>query len=275
MKNFFEFFGFLSTACISGLLVFMFIGRAERKGGAKDFLISEKNALSESEEAAPVGTRKKNARELPDLPRISRNKLGAARETPSAPSSEVDLAELYNDADFVSATLKKWKGAVSEVAESYSLKPQVLMAHVLVQSYLGDYSKVQLNRDAAKHAGEQVMSVEAAAKRYPNSWSMKTLIRQYALAKYFPETLEAAADARMLAPMERTGWTSSAKGETKSLRTLPKLSNKPAERRNSAREAGFQKMVAKELGVTDWKAIAENDKAKRKVKMLTTASRIK
>lgn len=275
MKNFFEFFGFLSTACISGLLVFMFIGRAERKGGSNDLMTSEKNIASESVEAGFGSSRKKGSRELPDLPKISRNRSSAARETSTAaPSSEVALSELYNDADFVNGTVKKWKGAVAEAAEAYSLKPQVLMAHVLVQSYLGDYSKVQLNRDAAKHAGEQVMSVEAAAKRYPNGWSVKNLIRQYALAKYFPEAMEAAADTRVLAPMERSSFASTAKG-TKTAKTLPKLTNRPTEKRSSAREEGFQKMVAKEMGVSDWKTVAQNEKAKKKVKMLATASRIK
>lgn len=274
MKNFFEFFGFLSTACISGLLVFMFIGRTERKGDVKDFLTSAKNVSSESTESALGSARKKSSRELPDLPKISRNKMGAARETSTAPASEVALSELYNDADFVSGTIKKWKGAVAEASESYSLKPQVLMAHVLVQSYLGDYSKIQLNRDAAKHAGEQVMSVDAAAKRYPNSWSVKTLVRQYALAKYFPEAVETAAEARMIAPVAHSNVASTAKG-VKNIKTLPRLTNRPAEKRNSAREEGFQKMVAKEYGAADWKTVAQNEKAKKKVKMLATASRIK
>lgn len=276
MKNFFEFFGFLSTACISGLLVFMFIGRAERKGGAGELMRSEKNALTESAESDLPAARSKGNRELPSLAKISRERAANTRETAAAPSSEAALSELYNDADFVNATVKKWKNTVAETAETYNVKPQVLMAHVLVQSYLGDYSKVQLNRDAAKHAGEQVMSVEAAAKRYSNGWSMKTLIRQYALAKYFPETAESGADTRMLAPMTG-GNTSNASAvkSTKAVKTLPKLVNKPVEKRGSAREEGFQRMVAKEMGTSDWKTVAQNEKARKKAKMLSTASRIR
>lgn len=276
MKNFFEFFGFLSTACISGLLVFMFIGRAERKGGAGELMRSEKNALTESAESDLPATRSKGNRELPSLSKISRERAANTRETAAVPSSEAALSELYNDADFVNATVKKWKNTVAETAETYNVKPQVLMAHVLVQSYLGDYSKVQLNRDAAKHAGEQVMSVEAAAKRYSNGWSMKTLIRQYALAKYFPETAEAGADTRMLAPMTGSNTSNaSAVKSTKAVKTLPKLVNKPVEKRGSAREEGFQRMVAKEMGTSDWKTVAQNEKARKKAKMLSTASRIR
>lgn len=276
MKNFFEFFGFLSTACISGLLVFMFIGRAERKGGAGELMRSEKNALTESAESDLPATRSKGNRELPSLAKISRERAANTRETGAVPSSEAALSELYNDAEFVNATVKKWKNTVAETAETYNLKPQVLMAHVLIQSYLGDYSKVQLNRDAAKHAGEQVMSVEAAAKRYANGWSMKTLIRQYALAKYFPETAEASADTRMLAPMTGSNASNaSAAKSTKSVKTLPKLVNKPAEKRGSARDEGFQRMVAKEMGTNDWKTVAQNEKARKKAKMLSTASRIR
>jgi hypothetical protein len=170
MKNFFEFFGFLSMAGISAALIFLFIGKKEglKGGGARGGFLTEMSATAEVPDAP---------RAIADRPARSEKREKSARSV-AAPSAreiapEEQLKSLYNDDAFVAATAKKWKSAVADAADEYNIKPQVLLAHVLVQSYLGGYSKSDFNDDVARHAGERVKPVSAALKGYRYGWSMQ------------------------------------------------------------------------------------------------------
>lgn len=275
MKNFFEFFGFLSTACLSGMVMFLFLGRTERDGVVGELFRTDKVAAASVEEEVAPASPRKMSEALPEMPRISRNVASRRDQNKAAaseaPSSDAALAELYNDAEYVNGTVKKWKTAVADAAEVYSANPVLLMAHVLVQDFLGDYTPAALKRDAARHAGEQVMSNEVALRRYAYAWSMKALMKQYRLEKHFPRAA-AEADIQLLAPHKAGVATAS----VKTTKSLPRLGGeKPMEKRSNTREEGFKKMVAKQYGKKDWKAVDKDPKAMKKVKMLNTASRIK
>lgn len=273
MKNFFEFFGFLSAAGMAAVVIFLFIGKKDGlKGADKNRLVSEYNISDESD--------------MPEKPRAialhpskSSGKGGTKKEKVvrevAAPeeSAAERLKYLYDDAEFVASTAKQWKSAVKDVSEEYNVKPQVLLANVLVQSYLGSYSKSQLKRDAVQHAGEQIKSVSAALKTYPYGWSMQKVMQQYDLLRYFPEEMPVAAATVRMAPEKKLV----AKGEMKG----SKPAAKPAAPQVSAVEDGFRAMVAKENGFTSWaglQRLADPDTkadAQKRVKTLMLAARIK
>lgn len=268
MKNFFEFFGFLSTACISAALIFIFIG------GKKDGIKSETRDGFLTEIGADADI--PNApRAISERPVRSSTKTGAQRDITERPSeagvsAESRLKELYNDASFVNATTKEWKGLVHDAADEYNVKPQVLLAHVLVQTYLGDYSRNQLYADAARHAGERIKPVATALKGYRYGWTMQKLIEEYDLARHFPSDAPVATASVTRKTASKTATAS--KGVAKT--TLPQAKNNPV-------EEGFKSMIAKEYGFASWaglQKLADPDtkaEAARRVKTLMMASRVR
>lgn len=273
MKNFFEFFGFLSTACISAALIFIFIGgkkdglRTDSKGG----FLTEMGAGTDLEDAP---------RTISDHPMRSSGISSSKKIKNSAAPASADMApeerlkSLYQDEAFVSATAKQWKGLVQDAADEYNVKPQVLLAHVLVQSYLNEeYSRTQLYNDAARHAGERVKPVATAIKGYRYSWSMQKLIGEHDLMRYFPnETSVPTAAASIGTNRKTTEKMMSAKGLAKT--TAPMAKTDPV-------EEGFKNMVAKEYGFGSWAGmskLADPDtkaEAARRVKSLMMASRVR
>jgi hypothetical protein len=271
MKNFFEFFGFLSMAGISAALIFLFIGKKEglKGGGARGGFLTEMSATAEVPDAP---------RAIADRPARSEKREKSARSV-AAPSvreiaPEEQLKSLYNDDAFVAATAKKWKSAVADAADEYNIKPQVLLAHVLVQSYLGGYSKSDFNDDVARHAGERVKPVSAALKGYRYGWSMQKLMAGHDLLRYFPEempTAVAAAEPVRFVPEKKM----TAKGGSAPAKpAAPVAKNSPA-------EEGFRAMVAKEYGFSSWSGLqrlADPDTkadAQKRVKTLMMAARVR
>ena len=271
MKNFFEFFGFLSTACISAALIFIVIGKKDgAKSDSKGGFLTEMGAESEIADAP---------RSISDRP--SRGSAsGSSKRDKSARPSEAGNAEmsaderlkaLYNDNEFVSATAKQWKGLVRDAADEYNVKPQVLLAHVLVQAYLNDYSRNQLYNDAARHAGERLKPVSTAVKGYKFGWSMQKLIAEHDLMRYFPEETPVAA-ASVSTSRKNTEKSMVSKGIAKS--SAPVAKNNPV-------EEGFKNMVAKEYGFASWaglQKLADPDTksdASRRVKSLMMGSRVR
>jgi hypothetical protein len=272
MKNFFEFFGFLSAAGMSAVVIFLFIGKKEGlRSGISDPMKSEHNISDESD--------------MPERPRAialhpAKSSKGSAKkerivqdETAADQSAGERLKYLYDDAEFISTTAKQWKSTVKDVAEDYNVKPQVLLAHVIVQSYVGNYSKSQLKRDASQHAGEQIKSVASALKTYPYGWSMQKVMQQYDLLRYFPEEMPVASASLHMMPEKKMA----PKGETKGSRpaaqsTAPQV---------SAVEDGFRVMVAKENGFSSWAGLQRladpetKADAQKRVKRLMLAARIK
>ncbi|MFN0217150.1 MAG: hypothetical protein ACKVT2_23070 [Saprospiraceae bacterium] len=275
MKNFFELFGFLSTACISAALIFIVIGKkdgikTESKGG----FLTEINSDKEIEDAP---------RSISDRP-VSSNSSVSSKRDKAVRTSESKVQELsaderlksiYSDKNFVSATAQQWKGLVRDAADEYNVKPQILLAHVLVQSYLGEYTRTELYNDAARHAGERIKPSSTAIKGYRYGWSMQKLINDYDLLQYFPgETTTATAAAATPNRVSRkiAEPSSVAKGVAKP--SAPAAKNNPV-------EEGFKKMVAKEYGFASWaglQKLADPDTrsdAARRVKSLMMASRVR
>lgn len=273
MKNFFEFLGFLSAAGVSAILIFLFIGKKEGlKGVDKDRLVSGYNISDSDMPAEPRAIAMRPSKG--NAAKGSAKKEKVAREMEPEQSATEKLKYLYDDAEFVASTAKQWKSAVKDASEEYNIKPHVLMAHVLVQSYAGSYSKSQLNRDAAQHAGERVKPLSAVLKTYPYSWSMQKVMQQYDLLRYFPEEMPTASAAVRMAPEKKMSVKG---GETKSAKPAVKTLTPQA----SAVEDGFRNMVAKENGFSSWaglQRLADPDTkadAQKRVKTLMMASRIK
>jgi len=271
MKNFFEFFGFLSTACISAALIFIVIGkkdglRSDSKGGF----------LTEIGSEAEVADAPRSISEHPMrsnmLASSKRDKASRPAESAnSALSADERLKSLYNNNDFVAANAKQWKNIVRDAADEYNVKPQVLLAHVLVQTYLGEYNRTQLYNDAARHAGERVKPTALAIKGYRYGWSMQKLITEHDLMRYFPEEVPTASAAISTARKVSDKNTTS--------KSAVKYSA-PVSKTNPLEE-GFKSMVSKEYGFASWagmQKLADPDTkadAIRRVKSLMMASRVR
>ncbi len=273
MKNFFEFFGFLSTACISAALIFIFIGKKDGlKSDSKGGFLTEMGADAEIPDAP---------RSISDRPMRSNSVAGNKRDRSNRPDAsapelapEERLKSLYNDNEFVTSTAKQWKGLVQDAADEYNVKPQVLLAHVLVQSYLNEYSRTQLYNDAARHAGERVKPTSAAIKGYRYSWSMQKLLNEHDLTRYFPEDI--AASRTVAASVGNTSRKLAPSAGTKST----SKSSAPMAKTNPLEE-GFKNMVSKEYGFTSWAGLQKladpetKSEAARRVKSLMMASRVR
>jgi hypothetical protein len=221
---------------------------------------------------------------LPELPKISKKnaKTAPAPEVNESGIEAGNLEDLYTDRSFVNTVISKWKNTVADAAEQNSLKPEALMAHVVVQCYLTDYTKAQLYKDAARHAGDAVMSADAAAKRYDKGWSVQQLMRRYNMAQQFEEVEEAPRTA-----YAGVGSTAKSAGSTKKMApalAAAKTANTEAvvtKRTAAGRSGNFKDMVAKEYGAKDWNTLqskadaATKAKAEKRAKMLTTASIIR
>ena len=277
MKNFFEFFGFLSTACISAALIFIVIGKKDgSKSDSKGGFLTEMGADAEVADAP---------RSISDRPMRSNSVSSSKREKATrsnesnAPEigSEERLKSLYKDNEFVLATAKQWKGLVRDAADEYNVKPQVLLAHVLVQSYLGDYSRTQLYNDAARHAGERVKPTATAIKGYRYGWTMQKLMNEHDLLRYFPE--ERPTVKAMVG--EAAGTNTSRKVAEKSFVSKGQAKSSAQVAKNNPVEEGFKNMVAKEYGFASWaglQKLADPDTksdAARRVKSLMMASRVR
>lgn len=278
MKSIFELFGFLSMACISAAIIFIFMGKNDAlKGFTANKDAAEYSTMADAPNAprsVTKGTRDNYASDSGSA-RRAKGSHETAAPAPSNASAEERLRTLYNDADFVAATVKQWKSLVADVADEYNVKPQLLLANVVVQSYLGGYSKTQLNADAAQHAGDRVMPIASAAKRYNFGWSVQKVMDQHNLGRYFSAEIPTASASsdRMV-----SSYNSSAKGSNSAKQVTPKVT---ATAQNSPVEDGIKNMVAKEYGFGSWNGLsrlADPDmkaNAQRRVKSLMMAARIK
>jgi hypothetical protein len=181
---------------------------------------------------------------------------------------------LYNDDAFVASAIKQWKNMVADVADEYNVKPEVLLANAIVQSYVGDYSKSALRQDAAQHAGDRVMSAASAAKRYTFGWTVQKMTEQHQLNRYFATEIPvASASADRMVSAKNSAKKGSA-SQPSTPKVTPNTQNNPA-------EEGFKNMVAKEYGFNTWSGLqrlADADMkadATRRVKSLMMAARIK
>ncbi len=278
MKSIFELFGFLSMACISAAIIFIFMGKNDAlKGLTANKDAAEYSTIADAPNAprsVTKGTRDSYASDSGSA-RRTKSSHETAAPAMSNVASEERLKTLYNDGEFVAATVKQWKSVVADVADEYNVKPQLLLANVVVQSYLGSYSKSQLNDDAAQHAGDRVMPLGSAAKRYKFGWSVQKVMDQHNLGRYFSAEVPtaSASSERMV-----TSYNTTAKGASVAKQSAPKVT---ATAQNSPVEEGFKNMVAKEYGFGSWNGLTRladpemKADAQRRVKSLMMATRIK
>lgn len=279
MKSFFEFLGFVSTALISGFLVFSYVGH-------------KKNADKPAMDGLAAAFDKEEAADLPQMTPVSSSRTAIAKDKKktqkssdaayaagrtaaplqmSAAASE-RLKNLYADGDFVSSVVKKWKEKVADAAETHAVKPQLLMGNIVVKSYLGSYSARDFNRDVSEHAGDLALPSNTAVKTYDYAWSVAKIVQQYNLAKYFHTAAPVAA--AKVTPSFTTA------GPSKKAVSVSQQKSKPAASLAPA-EAGFRDLVAKEEGFTSWQGlqrlgdIETKKRADKRVKLLLGASRVR
>lgn len=278
MKNIFELFGFLSMACISAAIIFVVMGKKDAlTKSLPEGMETEYSVVDEAPNAPKALTKGRRDSYASDSGSARRAKGGAETEPSGAANvaAEERLKALYNDNDFVMQAVKKWKSAVSDVADEYNAKPQVLLANAIVQAYLGAYSNSQLRQDAAQHAGDQVMSAANAAKRYKFSWSIQKVMEQHNLGRYFAaEIPTASASAARMATAKNSSAKSSSSVKASAPKTISNSHGDPV-------EEGFKNMVAKEYGFGSWTGLsrlADPDvkaEAQRRVRSLMLAARVK
>lgn len=275
MKNIFELFGFLSMACISAAIIFIVMGK---KDGLKSFATETLTPTEFSEVANAPKSVTKGSRDSYASDSGSARRAKGSRETStptlSGAAAEDLLKKLYKDAAFVSSATKKWNSLVSDIADEYNVKPQLLLSNAIIRSYLGSYSRADLVADAAEHAGDRVWPVAKAAQRYPYSWSVQKVADQYNLASNFAKEIPTAAATAN--PMISSKNSSKGGNSTKSVtpKVTPTAQISPV-------ESGFQNMVAKEYGFNSWNGLQRlgdtemKAGAQRRVKSLMMAARIK
>ena len=278
MKNIFELFGFLSMALISGVIIFIVMGKKDSLNALRtNDLVSEYNTISESPNAPRPVT--KNSRDSYASDSGSARRASAkGASTTKALSQEAAadrVKQLYSDKRFVTTMANNWKDIVSDIADEYNVKPQLLLANTVLQSYIGDYSKSDLRADAAQHAGDRVMPLSNAAKKYAFGWSVQKITNDYNLNQYFAQEIPvatASAVPSIVASKNSSSSVSKSKASTKTVTQTAKVS--PV-------ESGLQQMVAKEYGFNSWNGLMKlgaadvKSKAQSKVQSLMMAARIK
>lgn len=279
MKSFFEFLGFVSTALISGFLVFSYVGHKKNTDKpASDELVTayNKNGVATLPEMAPVSSSRKSAsKEKKTSAKGSPAEYPVSRYVAQAPSEAVTekLKGLFEDEGFVRAAVSKWKKQVANASEAYSVKPQLLLSNAIVKSYLGAYSSGDFNRDVSEHAGDLALPTSTAAKSYDYAWSVAKIAQQYDLAKYFP-----AATPTVSAKVSTSLKSSPVAGKKTAAVVQEKA--KPAASTSPA-EGGFREMVAKEEGFSSWQGLQRlgdpdtKKRAEKRVKMLLSAARVR
>ncbi|MCW5924019.1 MAG: hypothetical protein KIS77_16975 [Saprospiraceae bacterium] len=281
MKSFFEFLGFVSTALISGFLVFTYVGHkknADRPETRELVSAHDIDSPASLPEIKPISG--SGAAILKEKKKMTSK--GSVAELPAAqkPTLAVEsvsvtekLRGLYADEEFVASTAKKWKKAVAEAAETHSVKPHLLLGNVIVKSYLGNYTARDFNRDVSEHAGDVALPASTALKSYDYAWSVNKIAQQYNLTKYFPAAApvaQAKATPSFSAPSTpKKSATSAAPKQTKPAATM------------SPAESGIREMVAKEEGFASWQGLQRladpetKKNAERRVRTLMSAVRVK
>lgn len=289
MKSFFTLVGFVGVLFASGALSFIGIGYindADKKFGTveEDVIVNGERmegnmamgrVSDEAFEAPPavasVDTPVKKTRKR--TPERAEMPLEVEKE-----SIQSQLKRLYNEDRFVMSTVRKWEKDVKSLSAQYTLKPEVLMAAVIIDAYTGDFSKSELRNIARDHAGERVMPLSEALRNYDYGWSMNKLIEKFDLDKRF------AARSRAKTPVVETRTTSgktTASSREKVKNTTAAFSKtKPGERQSNV-EIEFRRQVAKSMGFQTWEGLMQlgtpdqRDKAKRALNMLMMTAKVK
>lgn len=324
MKNFFEFIGFGATALASGVLFFLVMGKMKDKQPetvsekpAAETLTTRKNASGieydeadfkeniagstttmRNQEASfaaaePARTGSKTPRRTPAVEDVPAKKSAVSPIATPAKSAEADLREIFTDEIFTKTMLSKWKSRVAEKAAANNLRPDLLMANVLVKTYLGEYNSTDFQRDVARHRGDAELPETTALKNYEQSKTIASLVRMHDLDRVFAhsagpkftskkeskreaknvETISAAAKKRSKDKRKPIEPTATAEPNVKKINQSEEKT-KPAEviaREAAAKEFGFKTWEGLQLlGSPDLKA-----KAGKRVKTLLLTARIR
>ncbi|MCB9306372.1 MAG: hypothetical protein H6565_07220 [Lewinellaceae bacterium] len=273
MKSFFEFLGFVSTALISGFIVFSYVGHQKNADRTPvDALVTNLDTEKPASlpELKPVSSQPLSPRSAKSTPKNTGTAYTETRQAAPAVSATERLKDLYSDATFVRNAAKKWKKAVASASDAYSVKPHLLLSNVILQSYIGNYSNGDFKRDVSAHAGDLALPNNAAVKSYEYAWSVAKIAEQYDLADYFPAARPVAA----------ANVSTSYKAPAVTKKAATKEKAKPAATTTPA-EAGFREMVAKEEGFTSWQGLQRlgdidtKKRAEKRVKMLLGAARVR
>lgn len=277
MKNFFEFIGFSATALLAGFLVFSYVGKQKNASAPSASLLTEMNSEQEDSEQPRMKTisgKKSKGAAASDNERVSA--APSPRNTPAAPADanvEEKLRTLLDNRSIVESLAAKWKQPVANAADENTNKAAALLAHAIIQSYLGVYTARDLQRDAVAHAGDQVKSPENAAKGYPYAWSVGKLMSRYNLQQLYPAP---PPPVRTAAAKVVTRPATAASGSNP---VAAKISKPVAQ--TPPGEAGVREMVARENGFSSWSGLQRladaetKKKAEKRFKSLMMATRIK
>ncbi|MBK8705006.1 MAG: hypothetical protein IPN33_16535 [Saprospiraceae bacterium] len=289
MKSFFTLVGFVGVLFASGALSFIGIGYindADKKFGQVDedvIVNGEKldgdmamGSISENDLSAPQAIASVDTPSRKSRKKETRN----AEESPAIETESIQsqLKRLYNEDRFVMSTVRKWEKEVKDMSAQYTLKPEVLMAAVIIDAYTGDFSKSELRSIARDHAGERVMPMKEALRNYDYGWSMNKIIDKFDLDKRF------VSRSRSKAPVVESRTTTekvSAVKRESTKKSIAVAGKSNSSERISSVELEFRKQVAKSMGFQTWEGLmqlgnpAERDKAKRALNMLMMTSKVK
>jgi hypothetical protein len=234
MQNFFSTIGFLVTSFLFGAGFFIMLGRkdAGRPPEAPlEGLTENAMEMPASESTAPLTYGYKESKG-------KKRKADSRGIEQDVRQEKKDLKSLYGNSSFIQDVVKEWKAPVREAAEMYSIRANLLLAHVIVQTFLNpDYNDRAFQRDLRAHAGETATSAEKALRNYPSGWSVGYLADKYDLQRYFPAKAE-----------KKTAFASAAP-------TVTKKAAAPDRRPEAVvapREAGLRELVAKQYGYDSW-----------------------
>jgi hypothetical protein len=252
MQNFFSFLGFIFTSMLCGALFFILVGRDKGQRGGEELTAGDRTeaGLDMPEPLAMTPIAGERAPKRGTSAKGKKVDRAYAPETPAIEDEgleEADLKKLYADASFVQKTARQWKERVREASEMHNIRPQALLAHVIVQTYIDrGYSDREFRRDLGAHAGDRVMPYNAAVSSYPNGWSVNYIATKYDLLQHFP-----ARTSPRIAVVS----SSTAKGEASVKKTAAALPSASKERRlaaSSPRESSLRDMVAQQYGFKNW-----------------------
>ncbi len=289
MKSFFTLVGFVGVLFASGALSFIGIGYindADKKFGQVDedvIVNGEKldgdmamGSISENDLSAPQAIASVDTPSRKSRKKETRN----AEESPAIETESIQsqLKRLYNEDRFVMSTVRKWEKEVKDMSAQYTLKPEVLMAAVIIDAYTGDFSKSELRSIARDHAGERVMPMKEALRNYDYGWSMNKIIDKFDLDKRFVS--RSRSKAPVIESRTTTEKVSAVKRES-TKKSIAVAGKSNSSERISSVELEFRKQVAKSMGFQTWEGLmqlgnpAERDKAKRALNMLMMTSKVK
>lgn len=289
MKSFFTLVGFVGVLFASGALSFIGIGYindADKKFGQseEEVIVNGERMegdmvmgrVSDEELSAPPTIASADSPS-----RKTRKKTDVKTEVPEIiekESIQSQLKRLYNEDRFVMSTVRRWEKDVKDLADQYTLKPEVLMAAVIIDAYTGDFSKSSIRAIARDHAGERVMPRSEALRNYDYGWSMNKLIEKFDLDKRFaPRTRAKKAVVESRTSAEKATHRKSDVEKSTAVKTAK---NTPKERLSSV-EIEFRKKVARSMGFQTWEGLMQlgnpeqRDKAKRALDMLMMTAKVK